>query len=123
MSIEGDLKMKDKKFHTLQAKLTLLVGMIVMISLIFFFGNFHLADVIGSIVCVPAAVLFFYGIDNRYSIKQYTIKGTIVYIAYEFLGLFHIHGTFDVYDIIAIIISSLLFYGICVWLRIVNTQK
>lgn len=38
--------MKDKKFHTLQAKLTLLVGMIVMISLIFFFGNFHLADVI-----------------------------------------------------------------------------
>ena len=38
--------MKDKKFHTLQAKLTLLVGMIVMMSLIFFFGNFHLADVI-----------------------------------------------------------------------------
>lgn len=35
MSIEGDLKMKDKKFHTLQAKLTLLVGMIVMMSLIF----------------------------------------------------------------------------------------
>ncbi len=86
-------------------------------------NDFHLADVIGSIVCVPAAVLFFYGIDNRYSIKQYTIKGTIVYIAYEFLGLFHIHGTFDVYDIIAIIISSLLFYGICVWLRIVNTQN
>ena len=86
-------------------------------------NDFHLADVIGSIVCVPAAVLFFYGIDNRYSIKQYTIKGTIVYIAYEFLGLFLIHGTFDVYDIIAIIISSLLFYWICVWLRIVNTQK
>ena len=42
MSIEGDLKMKDKKFHTLQVKLTLLVGMIVMMSLIFFFGNFHL---------------------------------------------------------------------------------
>ena len=40
--------MKDKKFHTLQAKLTLLVGMIVMISLIFFFGNFHLADVINT---------------------------------------------------------------------------
>ena len=114
--------MKDKKFHTLQAKLTLLVGMIVMISLIFFFGNFHLADVIGSIVCVPAAVLFFYSIDNRYSIKQYTIKGTIVYIAYEFLGLFHIYGTFDVYDIIAIIISSLLFYGICVWLGIIDEK-
>ena len=76
-------------------------------------NDFHLADVIGSIVCVPAAVLCVYGIDNRYSIKQYTIGAAVVYIAYEFLGLFHIHGTFDVYDIIAIIISSLVFYRIC----------
>lgn len=72
-------------------------------------NDYHLADVIGSIVCVPAAVLCVYGIDNRYSIKQYTIGAAVVYIAYEFLGLFHIHGTFDVYDIIAIIISSLVF--------------
>lgn len=76
-------------------------------------NDYHLADVIGSIVCVPAAVLCVYGIDNRYSIKQYTIGAAVVYIAYEFLGLFHIHGTFDVYDIIAIIISSLVFYRIC----------
>lgn len=76
-------------------------------------NDFHLADVIGSVVCVPAAVLCAYGIDNRYTIKQYTIWAVIVYIAYEFLGLFHIHGTFDVYDIIAIIISSLVFYRLC----------
>ena len=80
-------------------------------------NDFHLADVIGSVVCVPAAVLCAYGIDSRYSIKQYTIGAAIVYIAYEFLGLFHIHvhihGTFDVYDIIAIIISSLVFYRLC----------
>lgn len=38
--------MKGKKFHTLQAKLTLLVGMIVMTSLIFFFGNFYLAGMV-----------------------------------------------------------------------------
>lgn len=73
-------------------------------------NDFHLADVIGSVVCVPAAVLCAYGIEKRYSIKQYTIGAAIVYIAYEFLGLLHIHGTFDVYDIIAIIISSLVFY-------------
>ena len=65
-------------------------------------NDFHLADVIGSVVCVPAAVLCAYGIDNRY-------------IAYEFLGLFHIHGTFDIYDIIAIIISSLVFYRLCLF--------
>ena len=46
MSIEGELRMKDKKFHTLQAKLTLLVGMIVITSLIFFFGNFYLAGMV-----------------------------------------------------------------------------
>ena len=33
-------------------------------------NDYHLADVIGSIVCVPAAVLCVYGIENRYSIKQ-----------------------------------------------------
>ena len=76
-------------------------------------NDFHLADVIGSVVCVPAAVLFFYGINNRYSIKHYTIEAIIAYITYEFLGLLHIHGTFDVYDIIAIIISSLVFYRLC----------
>lgn len=74
-----------------------------------------MADVVGSVVCVPAAVLFFYGIDNRYSIKQYTIGAAIVYIAYEFLELYHIHGTFDIYDIIAIIISSLVFYRLCLF--------
>ena len=81
-------------------------------------NDFHLADVIGSIVCVPAAVLCAYGIHGRYSIKQYTIWAAIAYIAYEFLGLFHVQGTFDVYDIIAIIISSLLFYGVCLWFGI-----
>lgn len=56
--------MKDKKFHTLQAKLTLLVGMIVMMSLIFFFGNFHLADVINR----EYATL----IEQNYLMSQYT---------------------------------------------------
>ena len=72
-------------------------------------NDFHLADVIGSVVCVPAAVLCAYGIDNRYSIKQYTIGAAIVYIAYEFLELFHIHGTFDIYDIIGIFIITRIF--------------
>lgn len=80
--------------------------------------DFHLADVIGSIVCVPAAVLCAYGIHDRYSIKQYTIWAAIVYIAYEFLGLFRIQGAFDVYDIIAIIVSSLLFYRMCLLLGV-----
>ena len=43
-------------------------------------NDFHLADVIGSIVCVPAQVLCAYGIHGRYSIKQYTIWAAIAYI-------------------------------------------
>ena len=74
--------------------------------------DFHLADVIGSIVCVPSSVLFFYGMDPRYSVKKYTVYATIVYISYELLGLFNIHGTFDIYDIIAIISSAFCFYRI-----------
>lgn len=38
--------MKGKKFHTLQAKLTLLVSMIILTSLIFSFGNYYQAGVI-----------------------------------------------------------------------------
>lgn len=63
-------------------------------------NDFHLADVIGSIVCVPAAVLCVYGIDNRYSIKQYTIGAAVVYIAYEFLGLFFIYMAPSMYMIL-----------------------
>lgn len=74
--------------------------------------DFHIADTIGSIVCVPAAVLFFYGFNNKHSIKEYTIYAALTYISYELLGVFNIHGTFDWYDIIAIVISSILFYSI-----------
>lgn len=74
--------------------------------------DFHIADTIGSIVCVPAAVLFFYGLNDKRSVKEYTICILPTYIGYELLGLFNIHGTFDRYDIAAMVLSSILFYGI-----------
>lgn len=60
---------------------------------------------------------------GRYSIKKYTIWAAIAYIAYEFLGLFHVQGTFDVYDIIAIIVSSLLFYRLCLLLGVSSGRQ
>ncbi len=74
--------------------------------------DFHIADVIGSIVCVPSSVLFFLGMSPKYSVKKYTIYSTIIFIIYELFGLMNIHGTFDIYDIIAIIISAFCFYFI-----------
>ena len=70
-------------------------------------ADFHIADTIGSLLCVPAATLCFYGFSNKYTINKLIFMTTLVYISYEFLGLLHIHGTFDFYDIIAIIISSI----------------
>ena len=40
--------MKNKKFHTLQGKLCLLVSMIALTSLLFFFGNFYLAGIVSE---------------------------------------------------------------------------
>lgn len=40
--------MKNKKFHTLQGKLGLLVSMIALTSLLFFFGNFYLAGIVSE---------------------------------------------------------------------------
>lgn len=53
--------------------------------------DFHIADTIGSIVCVPAAVLFFYGLNDKRSVKEYTHYVLLTYIGYELLGLFNIH--------------------------------
>ena len=74
--------------------------------------DFHLADVIGNIVCVPAVTLFFYGIDNRHSLRWYVLLSVLVYIAYEFLGLWGIHGTFDFYDILATLFSGAVCYAL-----------
>lgn len=77
--------------------------------------DFHIADTIGSIVCVPAATLLFYGFTDKYSIGKLTLIITLTYLFYEFLGLLNIHGTFDLYDIIAIIISGICTYFILNW--------
>jgi hypothetical protein len=70
--------------------------------------DFHLADTIGSWVCVPSASLFFYGIRHKYSFRRCIISSTIAYILYEIMGLTGIHGTFDLFDIVAIIFSGLI---------------
>lgn len=81
-------------------------------------ADFHIADTIGSLLCVPAATLFFYGISDKYSINKLIFMIAVTYICYEFLGLLHIHGTFDFYDIVAIILSSICTYYIFKALKI-----
>lgn len=72
--------------------------------------DFHIADTIGSILCVPASSLFFYGINDKYTFKFLLIGSFVVFILYEFATLSPYHGTFDYYDLIAICISTGLTY-------------
>ncbi len=74
--------------------------------------DFHIADTIGSLVCVPSFTLFYYGFSNKYSIGKVVFITTVVYILYELPGLFNIHGTFDFHDIIATTISGVCSYFI-----------
>lgn len=69
--------------------------------------DFHLADTIGNLVCVPASVFIFYSLSwIHYSFSNLIIKSTIAFIIYELVSLTGVHGVFDVFDLVAIIISS-----------------
>lgn len=73
--------------------------------------DFHIADTIGNIVAVPAAVCFFIALSKkRINLEKLVIVAVISYIGYEFLGLFNLHGVFDFYDIMATIISGIITY-------------
>jgi len=69
--------------------------------------DFHIADTLGSLLCVPSATMFFWGLNKKYSFKRLIILNTIGFIIYEFLTLLPYHGTFDYYDLVAIIIGGL----------------
>ena len=66
--------------------------------------DFHLADTLGNLLAVPAAVhftLFTHG--NKYSYKELILKAVAFFIFYEFVAFW---GTFDYYDIVATILSG-----------------
>ena len=69
--------------------------------------DYHIADTIGSLVCVPTSVFFLYSFSKtKNSFSILILKFAICFILYEFLSLTKLHGVFDFYDIIAILISA-----------------
>lgn len=70
-------------------------------------SDFHIADTIGSLICIPASVFCFYSFSkNKSSFSELILKSTIFFILYELLALTGLHGVFDFYDIIAILIGA-----------------
>lgn len=103
--------MRDRKYIVFGLLIALLGQVLTHTYRPFVYENqlcdFHIADTIGSFLCVPAATLFYYGLSDKYTIKTMIFKSALVFILYELFGLFNIHGTFDVYDIVAIVLSSI----------------
>jgi hypothetical protein len=65
--------------------------------------DYHLADAIGSLACIPCSSLFWWAIYKGYfSFVRCILYSLIAFILFEILPV----GVFDYYDIIAMFISS-----------------
>ncbi len=74
--------------------------------------DFHIADTIGSLLCIPAATFFIRGIQPKNTFRALLIKMYIFYFVYELATISTIHGTFDKYDLVALSISFTVCYAL-----------
>lgn len=72
-------------------------------------NDFHLADTIGSWLCVPAASFLFFGISSKASsVFKILVQVTIANMIYELFSITRYHGVFDPFDVLAILMGSLI---------------
>lgn len=119
---------KNRKKYIFIGILLALIGIILNYTYrIYVYKNniydFHFADTIGSILCVPSSSFFFYGIYRKYKFKELIFKSTIAFIIYEFFTIAPVHGTFDYFDLIAILIGASITYFIYLICRYKSSQN
>ena len=111
-------KKKNVKYINVAVILVTIALLLTWFYRPFIYGNdifdFHFADTIGSLFCVPAATFLFRGLSSRYSYNEFILISAFAFFVYELLSLFDFFfwGTFDVYDLIAIIIGSLVAFAV-----------
>lgn len=71
-------------------------------------NDFHFADTLGSLFCVPASVLFYYGIKRNASFLKTFLLSVVTFTLYEIPS--SIMSGIDFYDYFAIIIGALFTY-------------
>jgi len=70
-------------------------------------NDFHFADTIGNLVCVPATALVLWALfRGKYSFPKGILYSIIVFIIFEFI----VSVTFDWFDIIATLFSGIVTY-------------
>lgn len=76
-------------------------------------NDFHFSDTFGNLLAVPAAFLFLSGIQRKKTKINRSIPLVVLaYVLFELMGLIGLHGTFDVWDIAASIVSGIVTYFI-----------
>jgi hypothetical protein len=72
-------------------------------------NDFHIADTIGSWLCVPAGTMLFFAFDwKNSSLYKIFIQVIVANFVYELLSIFEWHGVFDPFDIVAIFVGTIL---------------
>lgn len=71
------------------------------------FNDFHFADTLGSLFCVPASVFISYGLSEKYKFLKLLLLSVIFWVIYEIPSSIE-QGIIDTYDYLAIIIGALL---------------
>lgn len=92
------------------------VGLIGLLLAIFYrpfvyknnIADFHFADTLGSLFCVPASVLFYYGFKKKSRFLKTFFSSVITFTLYEVPS--SIKSGIDFYDYFAIIIGALFTY-------------
>lgn len=81
--------------------------------------DFYIADTLGSIFAMPAAVFFLFGLSRKKILTNgIVIKIYAGFILYELLSLTGFHGTFDIKDIAALTLSMLLLLSLPQGMRV-----
>lgn len=106
-----------------QKKINITIGLLIVVVAIIlshtyriyiyenYIFDFHIADTIGNLLGLPAALFFLSGIRKGVTeIKKSIPIIVFALVLFEFMGLIGLHGIFDICDIIAAIISGLITY-------------
>lgn len=71
-------------------------------------NDFHFADTLGSVFCVPTSVFIYYGISKKFNFGRLILSSTATFIVYEIPS--SIKSGIDTFDYIAILVGALFAY-------------
>jgi len=83
--------------------------------------DFHFADTLGSIFCIPSSTLFCYGILTKLKFKSLLFFSLLTYVLYELTS--SIFSGIDIYDNLALFTSAIFTFSIYILLKYIYYKK